>query len=424
LTRMIKSKQTIWSKTFICVFAAQAFMSLSQMSVNILIARYARESLGVGDILMGNLVGMYFAVALAIRPVSGPLQTRLNKRKLLIFVYLAGCAANLGYAFTRSTGMFVFFRVLQGVQYGFMGSLTMTIAANSLPQERLAYGIAMYTLGGTVAQMIAPNIGLWLRDLGPVIREGAAGVALGYRLAFLFAATSLGCAIVPLIIMPDEARARNGADEKREAWFSEIISIHALPIAFVAVLTTIAMSGLRNYIDAFANEAGIPNIGLFATFTAITLVCSRPVIGSLMERFGTPRILPAGMLILACSLVVIAYSKTLSVILIGSVLSAIGSGIIIPGLSAMCVQTETLRRRAVASNTQYGGQDLGGYLGSLWGGIVVSRYNFSMVMLSGLIPLTLAFICFFIFMPAYSRRLRDLTMTPYGAEIAVQSPDT
>ena len=166
-------KMSIWTRNFICIFVAQAFMSLSQQSVNILIARYARESLGVSDMLMGNLVGLYFGVALAMRPIAGPLQMRLNRRNLLIAVFSTGAIVNLGYASFNTTGAFVVFRIIQGIQYSFMGSLTMIIAVDSLPKERVASGVAMYGLGSTVMQTIAPNIGLWLRDLGPKIKEGA-----------------------------------------------------------------------------------------------------------------------------------------------------------------------------------------------------------------------------------------------------------
>jgi len=82
--------------------------------------------------------------------------------------------------------------------------------------------------------------------------------------------------------------------------------------------------------------------------------------------------------------------------------------VVTPGLQALCIQTETPNRRSVASNTLFGGIDLGFYLGPLWGGLVVSQFNFSVTILSGLIPLLLAFLCFCFFFPKFTRRQRDI----------------
>jgi len=170
------------------------------------------------------------------------------------------------------------------------------------------------------------------------------------------------------------------------------------------------MSGYRSYIDAFANEVGIPSIGLFATTTAIVMLCTRPFSGRLMEKYGTKKIIPTAMLFIGCGIVVIATSKTLPSVLAGAAITSFGTGFVTPGLQAMCVQTETVRRRAIASNTLYAGTDLGLYLGPVCGGLVVSKYNFSVTIMSGLIPLALALIFFLIFTPGYNRRREQIEM--------------
>ncbi|MCL2126026.1 MAG: MFS transporter [Oscillospiraceae bacterium] len=396
-------KLTVWNKTFVCVLLAHSFLSLSQGAVNILIARYALESLKVSDVMMGNLIGLYFGVAFAMRPVTGPLQIRLNKRNLLIAVYFTGGVVNLGYALFTNTSAFIAFRVIQGIQYAFMGSLTMTIAVDSLPAEKVASGVAMYSLGGTVMQAIAPNVGLWLRDLGPLLKEGAEGITLGYQLAFYFGAIVLAVAVVPLLLISYKK------DTKEEiaaagAWYKNIVSLKALPMTLLIILSGIATSGYRSYIDAFAYEVGIPSIGLFSTVSAAVMLGTRPLCGRILDKYSMKLVQPIGMALLGISLVIIAGSRTLFVILIGAVISSIGNGVVSPGLQAMCVQTEPAKRRAVATNTLFAGVDLGMYVGPALGGFVVSRYSFSTTILSGLVPLALTLICFYIIYPGFMRR--------------------
>jgi len=396
------AKLTIWNRTFICLFLAQTFQFLGQNSVNILIARYATDALGVSPTVMGNLVGLYFGVALAMRPIAGPMQAKLNKRNLLIAVYITGGIVNLGYALFNTTGAFVTFRIIQGMQYAFMGSLTMTIAVDSLPRERVASGVAVYSLGGTVMQTIGPNLGLWMRDLGPKMMEGPEGVALGYKFAFFFSSALLAMAAVPLFMI--KHKHTNAELVNKEKWYKTIISKYTIPMTVVVILTHISNSLYRNFLDPFALENGIGKIGLFSTTTALVMLVTRPISGRIMDKIGMKKVLPVGMLVIGVAIFIISESKSLSVVLVGAVLSAIGNGFVNPGLNTLCIQTETPNRRAVASNTLYGGIDLAGWMGPMFGGMVVERSSYSTAIKTGIIPLVLGMVMFFIFMPGFTKR--------------------
>ena len=401
------AKPTIWNRTFICLFLTQTCMSFSQQSINILIARYATDSLGVSPVIMGNLVGLYFGVALAMRPVAGPLQTKLNKRNLLIAVYSTGGLVNIGYALFNTTEAFITFRIIQGIQYAFMGSLIMTLVVDCLPRERVASGVAMYSLGGTVMQTIGPNLGLWMRDLGPKLREGAEGVTLGYQFAFFFAALIMLLAVIPLSMIKYKEETKGDA-ANTDPWYKTIISKHTIPMTLVVILAQMANTGYRSFLDPFAKEAGIPSIGLFSTTTAIVMLCTRPISGRVMDKVGMKKVLPFGMVVIAGAILVIANSKTLPIVLVGAFLSALGNGFVNPGLHALCIQTESPARRAVASNTLYAGIDLGSWVGPIWGGTVVNYSNYSTAIMSGLIPLGLALLLFILVMPRFLRRQKEI----------------
>lgn len=403
----ISAKPTIWNRTFICLCLTQTCMSFSQQSINILIARYATDSLGVNPVVMGNLVGLYFGVALAMRPVAGPLQAKLNKRNLLIAVYSTGGLVNIGYALFNTTAAFITFRILQGVQYAFMGSLIMILVVDCLPKERVASGVAMYSLGGVVTQTIGPNLGLWMRDLGPKLREGAEGVALGYKFAFFFAAIVMLLAVIPLALIKYKQEAKPDSTNT-DPWYKTIISKHTIPMTVVIILAQMANTGYRSFLDPFAREAGIPSIGLFSTTSAIVMLCTRPISGRIMDRVSMKKVIPAGMALIAAALLVISNSKTLPVVLAGAFLSALGNAFVNPGLQAMCIQTEPPARRAVASNTLYGGIDLGGWVGPIWGGAVVSYSNYSTAIVSGMIPLAISLVLFLLVMPSFMRRQKEM----------------
>jgi MFS family permease len=101
-------------------------LCIAHFSVNPLVASYAIH-LGSSALIMGLLTGLFFGVALSMRPVAGPIITKFDKRKLMIMVFALGGVVNIGYALFHSIPLFIVFRFLHGVQYSLVGSLTMTL---------------------------------------------------------------------------------------------------------------------------------------------------------------------------------------------------------------------------------------------------------------------------------------------------------
>ena len=160
-----RGKVTIWSRNFVCALIANFLLAFSHSSVNTLVSTYAVH-LGASSVVMGLLTGMFFGVALAMRPVAGPITTKLDKRRLMIFVYTLGCVVNVGYAVFHNITAFVIFRFFNGVQYALVGSLCMTIAGDSLPMQKMASGLGVFGIGSAVATAIAPTVGIMMRDYG------------------------------------------------------------------------------------------------------------------------------------------------------------------------------------------------------------------------------------------------------------------
>ena len=90
-------KATIWTRGYVCALLANVCLCFSQHCVNSLISTYA-TFLGASAVLVGTISGLYFGVACAARPISGPTIALVDKRKLMIWVYAAGVVTNLIYA--------------------------------------------------------------------------------------------------------------------------------------------------------------------------------------------------------------------------------------------------------------------------------------------------------------------------------------
>ena len=397
-----RGKSAIWNRNFICVFLSQIGLSLSHFAVNPLVSTYAVH-LGATAVFMGVLTGMFFGISLAMRPVVGPLTTKVNKRYLLIFVNTLGGIVNIGYALFHNIPMFLAFRVLHGIQYSLVGSLNMTIASECLPEDKLASGMGVFGVGSAVSTAIGPSIGVWLKNFGTKLKD----VDFGFTLVFIFAAVILLLAVIPSVIL----RTKQFTKEQiagTGAWYKNIISIHALPCSVVMTFLIISYSLYNSYMVPFGDEKGIANISVFFTVMALVMIAVRPLSGRLTDKYGFAKITIPMILLFAVSFPIIGMSKVIGTVILGAVIAAIGYASAQPALQAMCVQSEPPVRCAVATNTFYVGMDLGFFLGPLLGSIIYDKYNYSVMYTVSCVPVLLAFICFICFWPAYRRRRMQL----------------
>ena len=395
-------KVTIWSRNFVCVLIANSLLALSHSSVNTLVSSYT-EYLGAGSRLMGLLTGMFFGVALAMRPVAGPVITKVDKRKLMIFVYALGFVVNMGYALFHNITAFVIFRFFNGIQYALIGSLCMTIAGDSLPAEKLASGLGVFGIGSAAATSIAPSVGIWLKDLGTSIRD----IDLGYTFVFILAAISMGVALVPCALLKKDSKNKGEVADTGK-WYTNIATKNAVAPAIIMMLLVISYSLYSSYMVNFGIELSINNIGIFFTVLACVMLCSRPLSGSLTDKYGLKTILIPSMLIFAVSFIMVSNSKTLAAVLVGAVVAAIGYGSANPAAQTMCMQCEPPAKRGVASNTMYIGMDLGFFLGPVIGGYIHAVSSYKTVILAGCVPTLIACIVFICAWSSFKRRVNEI----------------
>ncbi len=404
---------TIWTRNFICILLGNFLSQLANFSTSTLVSTYA-TFLGAGPTLMGFLTGMYFGVALAMRPAAGPIQTRVSHRKLLLFVFAMGCVVNAGYAMFHSISAFLLFRVLHGIQYAFIGSLTVTIAADSVPQEKLASGMGIFGASGAIAQTIAPQFGIMLCDWG----AARAGEDFGYTLLFLFSVLVMFLSLIPTFALQETERERTVSVTGK--WYQNIISRHALAPALTMMLIIMGNSTLSGYMVPFGREElGIENIGIFFTMFAGIMLVIRPLSGTLTDRLGLRKMLIPAIALFFAAFLILGTAHGMTAILLGAFVAALGYGTSNPAMQALTVQTEPRARRAVTTNTLCFGMDIGFFVGPLLGGIVRDLSgNFRSVILCGGIPLALAMLVFLLTWPASARRIAEVKALETAAESA------
>ena len=393
---------SMWNKSYVGIILSNFMLCMGHASINPLIASYMKY-MNASAQLAGFLAGMFFAVSFACHPFAGPAMTKLDKRRLLIWVFLLGAAANAGYALFHSVPMFIAFRFLSGVQYSLVGPLLIALCGDHLPKSKLAYGVGVFGMGGAIGNAVSPSIGAAILDLG----TGINGESFGYTLLFLYGTVIFILAIIPsAIIAPDRKKEADIASTG--AWYKNIVAVYSLPSSIVLLLLMVAYSMINTYIFEFAIERGIAGAGIFYIVLAASLAVTRPVSGFITDKIGVTRIAFPALMIFAFSMLIIGFSGTLWMALIGAVLAAIGYGSSQPALQTMCIQADTALRRGVATNTMYMGIDMGLFLGPYLGGLVYMQTDYATMFKTGALPVALAILCLIFVIPIHNRRIKEL----------------
>ncbi len=373
-------KVSIWNKTFTCAVLANSLLCLSQQVVGSLMSTFA-TFLGAGAVITGIVTGLYFGVAVAARPFSGPIITKSDKRIIMIFTYILGIITSTAYAFCASIPMFIAVRVLHGIEFAFVGSLSLTIVSESLPKDKMASGISVLGVGIALASAVGPNIGIAVFNWG----SGIWGDKTAYTIIFALSAVLMVGALIPALLLPQNKPSREVLDSLG-AWYRNIIDIHAILPAVLMCLLSMSCVLFSTYLVPLSREKGFSGIGLYYTVYAIILLIMRPICGRLVDEKGINKVLLPAAAGYIVAMVIVGSSTAIWQVFCAAFIAACSFGILNPAIMSLCMKCVPSEKGGVASNTQYFGMDMGNFLGPALGGIVVKYFGVGKMFMIGSVP--------------------------------------
>lgn len=360
---MSQPKEPLWTSSFIKLMVGNLFIFMSFQMLIPTLPPYIK-SIGASGTEIGLVTALFSIGAVLSRPFIGFMLEYKARKPLVLIGALMLLLITFLYPLSQVVIIFLAFRLLHGLAWGWSTTVNGTAAVDVVPNSRLGEGMGYFGLSITIGMIIAPSLGIFLYQVTSfenlVYFSGVLGVIALLLLASVHYQT------------PDQVLETKKEDLK----FTYLGSLVEKSGWFPAVLTLLISLGygtIVTFIVIFGEERGIQQIFLFYLFNAIFASLSRPVAGKWFDQKG-----PIGLVILTISITfagmwVLSFAHSNMMIAVAGVLFGIGFGSLIPTLQSWTLSITPPNRRGVANGMFFSSIDLGiGLSGLVFG--VLAQY--------------------------------------------------
>jgi predicted MFS family arabinose efflux permease len=358
-----KIKEPLWTSSFIKLMVGNLFIFMSFQMLIPTLPPYIK-SIGASGTEIGLVTALFSIGAVLSRPFIGFMLEYKARKALVLIGALLLLLITFLYPLSQVVVIFLAFRLLHGLAWGWSTTVNGTAAVDVVPNSRLGEGMGYYGLSITIGMIIAPSLGIFLFQVTSfqnlVYISGALGVVALILLGTVHYQT-------PELVLNTK---------KEDLKFSYIGSLVDKAGSFPALVTLMICLGygaIVTFIVIFGEERGIDQIFLFYLTNAIMASISRPIAGKWFDQKG-----PRGLVLTTISITfigmwVLSFAHSNLMIAVAGVLFGVGFGSLIPTLQSWTLSMTAPNRRGVANGMFFSSIDLGiGISGFVFG--VLAQY--------------------------------------------------
>lgn len=338
---------------------AVLFLVMIGFSILFPVEPYYVQTFGATSATMGWLMASFSLAHFVFSPLWGRLSDRIG-RKPVMMIGLAGYSlASALFALAQAVSHLFLARILAGILSSATLPTAMAVISDTTSQEERAKGMGLLGAAFGLGAIFGPFVGGVLGDIA-------------LRLPF-FVTAGLSLVTLALVwrLLPETLRPDRKAEERIRALRRKAFQADTAWLYAVAFLTTFSLAGLETAFPFLAYErlgATTRSVGyIFAVMGIAGSIVQGGLIGPVRKLIGEERMIPTGLLISACALVLIALAQNAVAAAAALALFAVGNGFIRPANVSLITQ-----RTKVGQGLAVGVYDsmdaLGRVLGPIAGG--------------------------------------------------------
>ncbi len=309
------------------------------------------ERFGATPHEVGYLVSTFAVCQLLAGPVLGNLSDRVGRKPVLALSQLGTFAGFVLLGFAHSLPMIFAARVIDGITAGNLSVAQAAIVDVTTPEKR-ARGFAVIGIAFGLGFLIGPAVSAWL-------------ATIDLRLPIALAAgLSLVSVALTLALLPDKAAPREeqrgsyrgerapqpSKDRRlgvldwgayrtylsRPALASRLAQYFLFSLSFITFTSGLALFAERRFTRADGHPWGVREVGfVFAYAGVLGLVLQGGFVGRVIARYGEAPMVRFGFALQAVGFAMLAWTHSLTMLLIASTVSSLGNAPLRPALTSL-----------------------------------------------------------------------------------------
>jgi MFS family permease len=330
--------ETIWTKTFILLCAAQLLGYAQHFMLAPVLPLYLTQ-LGGSPSVVGIVLACFAVTSVLVRPLVGHWADRWSEAGVMIAGLLFQ-AASIFLCFIPFISTTALANGLRGVGWGGLNTGGYSLLARIAPESKRGAASGLYSGVQSSAQIFFPPIALWLLYAS----FGGYGIVFIVTALFSLAGAMLGFLLSSSVSQP----ARTNHSDKDPAWWRAIFHFIEPEILLPSVLLlwlNLSLPAITNFIILYARELAIADFAPYFVVIGVASMLGRPLLGRLSDTIGHDRSVAAGFMLQAAALLLLAAMSSLIGVTLCGVLYMLGNAIGTSTTLALAVERADPKRR-------------------------------------------------------------------------------
>ncbi|MDR3205168.1 MAG: MFS transporter [Deltaproteobacteria bacterium] len=310
-------------------------------------------------------IGLIFSSFTVSAVLSRIMATRLSWRFGATRVYRFGLfigflAILLFFVFPHKL-VYLLARLTHGAGAGLTSTLMISMAAQTLPPQRLAEGLGYLGLGSTVALALGPLAGLWLAN------------NLGYEIMFMSVSSCYAVGLLISLILPNIKLASDLKPIPKG--LGSFWEPKAIPAGLITILFGCMTCAVSAYLAIYFQEYNLPSAAGFFVVSTIGTCLARVTTGRIFDRFGHFFVIPPAAGVMALTLLALIFMPHPPYMYFIAVIYGLAMGSLFPSFQVLTLSSAPAERRTVATAVFFNGFDIGMGFGTFIMGLLAGYFQ-------------------------------------------------
>jgi MFS family permease len=332
------NSDTIWTKTFILLCAAQLLGYAQHFMLAPVLPLYLTQ-LGGSPSVVGVVLACFAVTSVMVRPVVGHWADRWSEAGVMIAGMLFQ-AASIFLCFIPFIPATALANGLRGIGWAGLNTGGYSLLALIAPESKRGAASGLYSGVQSSAQIFFPPIALWL------LYASFGGYGIVFIVTALF---SVAAAVTGFMMSGSLTRApRQQPAGNDTQWWREIFRFVEPEILLPSILLfwlNVSLPALTNFIVLYAHELGIGNFAPYFVVIGATSMLGRPLLGRLSDKIGHARSIVAGFFFQVVALLLLTLVSNLFGVILCGALYMLGNAIGSSTTLALAVERADPKRR-------------------------------------------------------------------------------